>query len=336
MVLACAAALVLAAGSAEAAEYRYFRTGNPQDAAAATPRAGFALMGGGDDLDEAFRWLCDRAGGGDFLVLRAHGDDEYNGYVANLCHVHSVATLVIPTRAAAEDPEVGRIIAHAGAVFLSGGDQANYINFWMGTPVQAALNEAIRRGVPVGGTSAGLAVMGEWAYSAQGDKTDDPNLDSRTALRNPAHPRITLVHGFLDIPLLKGIITDSHFAKRDRMGRLLVFVARLNEREGTRGSPGREPTVRGIGIDEKCAVLVEPDGTAKVVGPGKGAYLVDSIDSAGLAGSDAPADIPRVTIHKIAPGHAFHVKTWTGDGDSYTLSARNGRLSSSQSGGAVY
>src|SRR5215469_5277851 len=114
-----------------AAEFHYFRVGNPTDASGVTSKAGFALMGGGDDLDKAFRFLCDRADGGDFLVLRATGDDEYNAYVQKLCHVNSVATLIIPNRAAAADPEVARIIVHAGALFISGGDQANYINFWI-------------------------------------------------------------------------------------------------------------------------------------------------------------------------------------------------------------
>ena len=67
-------------------------------------------------------------------------------------------------------------------MFIAGGDQANYINFWMGTPVQSALNDAIARGVPIGGTSAGLAVLGEWAYSAQGDKPDDADLSRKLAM----------------------------------------------------------------------------------------------------------------------------------------------------------
>src|SRR6266568_7928682 len=141
--------------------YKYIRVGSADDSAG-TPRAGFALMGGGEDLDEAFRWLCNRAGGGDFLVLSAAGDDEYNRYVQSLCRLNSVATIVIPSREAALDPFVAEAIDHASALFIAGGDQANYINFWMGTPVQTAMNEAIIRGVPVGGTSAGLAVMGEY------------------------------------------------------------------------------------------------------------------------------------------------------------------------------
>ena len=50
------------------------------------------MMGGGADLDEAFRWLCPKANGGDFLILRARGDDDYNSYVNGLCPLNSVAT----------------------------------------------------------------------------------------------------------------------------------------------------------------------------------------------------------------------------------------------------
>src|SRR5215469_11330253 len=71
--------------------YRYIRVGEPADVTV-QPRPGFALMGGGTDLDEAFQFLCDRSGGGDLLVLRATGDDAYNSYLRGLCHLNSVAT----------------------------------------------------------------------------------------------------------------------------------------------------------------------------------------------------------------------------------------------------
>ena len=119
---------------------------------------------------------------------------------------------IIPNRDAAVDPFVSDAIKHASAIFIAGGDQANYINFWMNTPVQTALNDAIRRGVPIGGTSAGLAVMGEYIYTAQGDKPDDPNLDGKTALADPYSARIRLAQNFLSIPILKNIVTDTHFA----------------------------------------------------------------------------------------------------------------------------
>lgn len=321
--------------------YRYLRVGNAADAAA-TPRAGYALMGGGADLDEAFRWLCERASGGDFVVLRAHGGDDYNPYVQGLCKLNSVATLIIPVRAAAMDPFVARTISHASALFIAGGDQANYINFWMGTPVESALNDAIRRGVPIGGTSAGLAVLGEWAFSAQGDKPDDPNLSGKMALADPFSSRVTLVHGFLDIPIMKGIITDTHFARRDRMGRLLVFLARLNEPDGEPVPPGA-PMVRGIGVEQGAAVLLEPDGEAKVVGQCC-AYFVDARNASGtmiggkfgVMALHKPLTFGDFTVQKVAPGHGFDLKTWQGDGVRYTLSVEAGMIHSTQSDGAIY
>lgn len=314
--------------------YRYFRVGNPT-ASSAKPRPGLALMGGGADLDKAFRWLCARSGRGDFLVLRATGDDDYNPYVNGLCHLNSVATLIIPNREAAADPFVARTISQASALFISGGDQANYINFWMGTPVQAALNEAIKRGVPIGGTSAGLAVMGEYSYTAQGDKPQDPNLDSNTALANPFNPRATLVHGFLDIPVLQSVITDTHFARRDRMGRLLVFLALLRE---PRGQPaqGLGPRIRGIGVDERAAVLVESDGRSTVIGHG-GAYFLEAngrVDQ--LVQPGKPLFLRIVSVQKVAPGHTFNLNAWAGDSTHYELSVTEGSILSSQPGGAIY
>lgn len=301
-------------------------------------------MGGGTDLDQAFQFLCDRASGGDFLVLRATGDDAYNPYIRELCRLNSVSTLIIPGRVAAADPFVAEAIRHASAIFIAGGDQANYVNFWMNTPVQTAINEAIRHGVPIGGTSAGLAVLGEYVYSAQSDKPDDPNLDSKTALSDPYGPRISLTGNFLDISILKGVITDTHFARRDRMGRLLVFLARLNEPDG-KPLPPPGLRIRGIGVDERAAVLLEPDGRAHVIGNGP-AYFVDADRGSGLMldadhGSGAMAAHKPLTfgpfeIQKVAPGGNFYFRSWAGEAITYKLSVENGRIRSTQNANEIY
>lgn len=319
--------------SAQSHPYTYFRAGEASNTNV-QPRPGFALMGGGTDLDEAFQFLCDRANGGDMLVLRATGDDEYNAYLRGICHLNSVATLIIPNRNAAADPFVAESIRHAAAIFIAGGDQANYINFWMNTPVQSALNEAIRRGVPIGGTSAGLAVLGEYAYSAQGDKPDDPNLDSKTALADPFGPRISLTRGFLDIPILKGIITDTHFARRDRMGRLLVFLARLNEPDG-KPAPPTWQHVRGIGVEERAAVLLEPDGKAHVVGYGH-AYFIETDRGSGVLQKGKPLTFGPFVVQKVAPGAAFYIKSWAGDAISYKLTVEAGKVRSTQTANEIY
>ena len=241
--------------------YQYFRVGNASDARPSGVRAGFALLGGGKDLDEAFRWLCERSNGGDFLILRATGTDAYNPYVRGLCHENSVATLIVPNREAASDPFVAQTIRNAEAIFIAGGDQANYVNFWTDTPVQESLNDAIHRGIPVGGTSAGLAVLGEFAYSAQGDKPDGPDLQSKAALENPFNPQVTIVHDFLRIPVLRGVITDTHFSARDRLGRLVVFMARILV-------DGDAKAIHGIGVDPADCPIAQCGRTGKSLGLG--------------------------------------------------------------------
>jgi cyanophycinase len=63
-----------------------FIVGNAADAQpAATLSPGLVLMGGGSDVDAAFQWMCQRAGGGDFVVIRTTGTDAYNPYIQQLC-----------------------------------------------------------------------------------------------------------------------------------------------------------------------------------------------------------------------------------------------------------
>jgi cyanophycinase len=315
--------------SSSAASYQYIRSGNKADVQSKTV-PGFALMGGGEDLDEAFKWLCGKAQGGDFLILRARGDDDYNPYVAGICKLNSVATLIIPDKSAANNPEVAKTIRTAEAIFIAGGDQARYVNFWHGTPVQDALNAHIASGKPIGGTSAGLAILGEFAYSAQGDAPDDEDLSSRLALSDPYHDRVTVRRDFLRIPILKSTITDTHFAKRDRMGRTLVFLARIMQ-DGW----SREP--RTIAVDEKSAVLLEADGKASVVGSGIAAYFIRPTEPPAVCRPKTPLTLRNVSVYRAPTGSHFDLANWQGDGGrSYLLSVETGTVCSTQPGGSIY
>jgi cyanophycinase len=309
--------------------FQYFRIGSAHDAASKTA-AGYALMGGGDDLDAAFHWLCEKAPGGDFLVLRAAGDDDYNDYVNKLCHANSVATLVIPSHEAASDPRVVHIIHEAEVIFIAGGDQARYVNWWQHSPVQDALNAHIAAGKPIGGTSAGLAVLGEYVYSAQGDAPDDDGLSSSQALADPYMSRVTVRRDFLQIPLLRNTLTDSHFAKRDRMGRTLVFLARIVQ-DGWSAHP------REIAIDEKSAVLIEADGGARVIGSGKGAYFLTAQEAPQICASGRALTFRDVGLYHGVSGSEFDVASWkTKNPGGYRLSVVEGKVESTQSSHDIY
>lgn len=321
--------LLLAATLAQAASYQYSRIGNKNDVQT-KPTFGVALMGGGTDIDEAFRWLCQKANGGDFLILGVSGDDDYNSYVNGLCPLNSVATLSVPDREATQDPAVAEMIRRAEALFIPGGDQADYIRAWKGTPVEAAINANIAAGKPIGGTSAGLAVLGEFVYGALGDKPGDDALASADVLANPYFKRVTLVRGFLKITQLNGLLTDSHFAKRDRMGRSLGFLARIMQ-EGWSNSPHE------AAIDEKSALLVEPDGKGTVLGTGRGAYFLRPSQPPDVCKTGQPFTFLNISVYRVPAGAHFDLASWTGDGGmAYSLSVEKGKVESTQDDHSIY
>jgi cyanophycinase len=317
--------LCLSISAADEPGYKYFALGQPSSAVRKT-LAGYALMGGGQDQDAAFQWMCDHAGGGNFLVLRASGTDAYNPYIQKLCPALSaVETLIVSSRQGADHPFVAEKIRAAAAVFIAGGSQDNYVNFWKGTGVEEAVNSAIKKGVPVGGTSAGLAVLGEYSFAALKD-----TVKSSEALADPFHERVTITRDFLHISLLDGKITDSHFVARDRMGRLLAFLARIATDGWTRAP-------FGIGIDEKTAVLMDADGGARVTGAGA-AYFLRTPGPAERCAPNTALTYRNISVYRLTAGEGrFNVKSWTGRGGvEYKLSVENGVISSTLTGNQIY
>jgi len=298
--------------------YEYFAIG---DVAARTPgktSPGLLLMGGGREIDAAFKWFAAQAGHGHIVILRASGDDELQNWIyRDIGGVASVQTLIFHARAPASDPRVLAIVKHADGIFIAGGDQANYVRFWKGTPLNDLVNAHVRAGKPLGGTSAGLAILGEWGYGAM----DGGSITSPEALRDPAGPAVTLVDRFVTVPLLHGTITDTHFVQRDRLGRLLVFVARL-------AKDHHASAITGLGVDQDSALLVEangearflswhPDGHAWIVVPQKlreveraggrealGAFQKDRV-SAGK-----PLDLAGFTVTGIGAGSSMKLPSY--------------------------
>lgn len=302
--------------------YTYFVTGSSNDVVKTTT-AGTVLMGGGLDVDAAFQWMINKSGGGDFVVIRATGTDAYNPYIYGLGTVDSVETLIITTRTAAADPFVVNKIRNAEALWIAGGDQSDYINLWKGTPVADAINYvANTKNAPVGGTSAGLAVLGQFIYTgASGSVT------SSQALANPFHRYVTLDRDFVQIANLGNVITDSHFVTRDRLGRLVAFIARIINN-------GWSADVKAVGIDEATAMLVEANGSATRVGSGA-AYFLRSNGPAQTCVSGTPLTYQNLAVYKVSGAATFNFATWTGSGGSaYTVSANSGAMSSSN--GSIY
>jgi len=298
-----------------------FIAGNAADAQQSpTLTPGLVLMGGGSDVDAAFQWMCQRAGGGDFVVIRTTGTDAYNPYIQQLCpQMDSVETIIITSVAGANSAYVSSHIQNAEALWMAGGDQSTYVNLWRGTAVQTGVNFLLNsKQAPVGGTSAGLAVLSQFIYTgALGSVT------SSQALANPFHRYVTLDRDLFQSSLGVAKLYDSHFVTRDRMGRSLTFLARIVN-NGWAAQP------RAIGIDEETAILVTSSGAATMVGTGA-AYFLQAPGPAQVLADRTPLTYLNIGVYKLAQGDTFNFSTWTGTGGAaYTLNVNNGSVTSTQ------
>jgi len=291
--LALFLALAPIAASASPDGYTRYFIGDRQAPTPATREPGLLLAGGGEWDLNAFRWFVAKAGNGHIVVLRASQAGEAGEEFMNrVGGVASVETFVFDHRKAAYDPRVLSALEKADGVYIAGGDQSRYVRFWQATPLSALLDE-LAKDRPIGGTSAGLAIMGWRGYAAFGDGMTSPE-----ALENPLALGVTNYRDFLHLPHMEHIFTDSHFMIRQRMGRLIAFLAK----ERMNGAK----QIVGLGMDEQASLVVEGNGVARLMAPaGTYAWLVQPKGSPKRAKLGLPLDYAAVQITGIGPDSRF-------------------------------
>jgi cyanophycinase len=141
----------------------------------------------------------------------------------------------------------------ADLIFFRGGDQWTYLQAYAGSRLEDAVRENALEGKVIGGTSAGCAILSGWVFSAE-----NGTVYPEEALEDPFNPYLTLRPG--PWTLAPDWIFDTHFTERGRQGRMPGFLARLRSLAGA--------PVRGLGVDDRTAVLFGPDGTGRVYGSG--------------------------------------------------------------------
>ena len=304
--------------------YKYYVTGNPADVQKPT-RGLWVAQGGGDDVDANYVRMGEYGGGGDFVVLRASGKAEYNEYIFSLCQCDSVETLVFDQGTATADPFVIEKIRNAEAIFIAGGDQSNYTRYWKDTAVEDAINFVAAKPAPIGGTSAGMAVLGEYVYSAEGQES----LTSPVALADPFAADLTLARGFLSLRRLENVITDQHLQERDRIGRTIALLSRLQ-------ADGWSERPRAIAADRETSLHVDPaSGIAEVHAtadhPTPYVYFLAPATAPLQCKAGEPLTTGPVAVYRLGPGGRFDLANWRGEnGVAYELRVEAGVLHSSR------
>jgi cyanophycinase len=208
---------------------------------------------------------------------------------------------------------LGKRIREAEALFIAGGDQANYVNFWSNTPVSEAISYLIHtKKIPIGGTSAGCAVLSDFVFDAKRG-----TAVSSDVLSNPYHISVSLSKSFIQAPFLQNVIADQHYSQRSREGRHVTFLARM-----AKDFSLKKP--RGLGVDERTAVCIDELGNAVVFGSGS-AYFLQALSTSESCEADKPLVWKRkqnaVGVAKIdaslTGSPAFNLKHWPKKFSSY-------------------
>lgn len=175
-------------------------------------------------------------------------------------------------------------IEHAHGIFVTGGNQLRLSTTLGGTPVAKAIRRANARGVAVGGTSAGAAILSEHMI-AFGNEGHTPHAGG-----------VSLVPGF---GLTNRIVIDQHFRQRDRLGRLLTALA-------------YNPFAVGVGLDEDTAAFIDPHRRISVVGTGA-ITIVDASELSHSSIAEAKEGhavcMTNVRLHVLTEGGTFDLET---------------------------
>jgi cyanophycinase-like exopeptidase len=311
--------LFLSAAPAEAKVTRYL-TGNAADVSPVLAGPAHDFGGGGTDVDAAIQWMIDEVRGCtscattvDVVILRSTGSNGYNDYIYAMNGVDSVETLVITAARDSNTAAVETTVRNAEVVFFAGGDQCDYVKNFKGTLVETAVESVYARGGGVGGTSAGMAIQGQFTYDACAG-----SVTSSQALANPYHKSVTFTYDFFNWPNMQNTITDQHFVARDRMGRTLAFVARQIR-------DGRATSALGVAANEVTSIVVDKNGLARVFGDGP-AYFVLGDHLPEVCEPRTPLTYSNFKIWKVPAGGVFDLRNRPTTG-FYTISVTGGALS---------
>lgn len=199
--------------------------------------------------------------------------------------VAEVRALHLADRRTADDPASVAALRSADGVYFTGGSQWTIVSLLKGSRFGDELHTRWREGLTVGGTSAGATMMPETMLSL-GTSADCPRA---------ADAELEPGLGFV-----RGVLVDSHFSQRGRLGRLLSALS-------------EKPGHVGLGIDEDTGLVLKGDAF-EVIGQGAVTVLDGrSLRPPGRPSRKAgePIAVEGVTLHVLPSGYRYDLKTHT-------------------------
>lgn len=242
------------------------------------PNGTVVAVGGGAQGPRIWKAFIDAAGGPDALILdvpnngiarRMSVAPKWAGEGLRKNGARNVHVLFTQSREVANSDAFVAIIKKARGIWFDGGRQFHDIQAYAGTKAERAFWGVLQRGGVIGGSSAGMAVLGD--FLVRGAPSFNNYIED--------YPGFDQGFGFL-----RDTATDMHVVARERLPDLTSVTARY-------------PNVLGISADEGTAWVVHGD-VGRIIGRGK-AFVYDA---------NGPTDkgVPYLTLY---PGDTYNLFT---------------------------
>lgn len=226
------------------------------------PKGSLVIGGGGELSQEIHDRFIELAGGNNAHIVVIPTASEYaddpgqiiDMYWEGKDRVASAILLHTRSREEANKSEFVRPLKEATGVWISGGQQSLLADAYVGTLVEQELDNVLKRGGVVGGTSAGAAIL-------------SPVMIIR------GNPTPTLGEGFHFLERLapRKCIVDQHFDTRNRIHRLVNALESHPERVGVGVCWGAALVINGCEaiVMNKNVWLCNAEGKSKEYVPGE-------------------------------------------------------------------
>jgi cyanophycinase len=176
-------------------------------------------------------------------------------------------------------------IKNARLVYISGGDQATFMDVVAGTGIKDAIHQSFNNGHLIAGTSAGASLMSKTMVTGNELKHSG---DSTRIFSTMEAANVQTIEG---LGMLEKVIIDQHFIIRKRLNRSVCMCI-------------EHPGLMVIGIDEPAAILVDGN-KATVYGESQVVVLQNPSDvkvQSGLLGAR------KIRLDVYLPGESFEIR----------------------------
>lgn len=194
-----------------------------------------------------------------------------------------IAILNIKNKKQANDELFVKMLENSDCIFFAGGNQLRLTTIIMSTKVFNAIQDKLKAGALIAGTSAGAASFSD-TMIYEGESKEGLFKGS-----------VSSTPGF---SFVKDIVFDTHFMNRGRIGRLMQIVTTT-------------PNSIGVGLGENSGIILNGDGSTEVIGTGQ----VIIVDGSNIKHSnirdiepEEPIAVENIRIHSLVSGYGYDFK----------------------------